>query len=104
MAVMCLSRTTSPGSRASNAPGATPMPKRVPTARTHAPRQRPCDSTEARKEAKRFYASTAWRKLRRYHLAGAPLCVDCQAEGRLTPAEHVHHKVKRSDAPTLALD
>ncbi len=33
----------------------------------------------------------AWKKIRARHLAAHPLCEHCKAEGRLTPAEEVHH-------------
>lgn len=35
-----------------------------------------------------------WQKIRALYLANHPLCVDCQKEGRLTPATEVHHIVK----------
>jgi hypothetical protein len=71
------------------------MPHRVPTYRPRAaslPSARPRDS-ERDRESKRFYNSSAWVRLRRMHLARSPLCVKCQAAGRLVPATHVHHVV-----------
>lgn len=32
-----------------------------------------------------------WRKLRASHLAGSPLCVHCERQGRTTPATVVDH-------------
>jgi len=32
-----------------------------------------------------------WRNLRAMYLAEHPLCEDCEAAGRTTPAEEVHH-------------
>lgn len=34
---------------------------------------------------------TAWKKIRAHHLRQQPLCVTCQAEGKLTPANVVDH-------------
>lgn len=33
----------------------------------------------------------AWQKIRRAHLAVHPLCEDCKAAGRVTPATEVDH-------------
>lgn len=33
----------------------------------------------------------AWRKIRAAYVAEHPLCEDCEAEGRLTPVQEVHH-------------
>ena len=41
-----------------------------------------------------------WRKVRAAFLAANPLCALCQQEGRLLPAELVHHKRKLSDGGT----
>ena len=33
-----------------------------------------------------------WLRLRQWHLAGNPLCLYCERNGRLTPADQVHHR------------
>ena len=37
-----------------------------------------------------------WRKLRRMALARCPLCVECEKQGFLVPAEHVDHIIPLS--------
>lgn len=82
------------------------MPSRVPTARNrHAPpARRDLDRTDDRREAKAFYRSPAWRRLRASILRSDPLCRDCRAAGRYVPAVDVHHLQDRADFPELALD
>jgi 5-methylcytosine-specific restriction protein A len=48
--------------------------------------------------AKRY--GGAWRKIRDRFIAAHPLCELCQQDGRLTPAELVHHKTKLTDGGT----
>ena len=38
--------------------------------------------------------SPAWRRYSKAYLLDHPLCLDCQAEGRLDQATEVHHKIK----------
>ena len=45
-----------------------------------------------------------WQKLRQAHLYEHPLCADCEAEGRCTPAVHVHHVRPIRERPDLRLD
>ena len=33
----------------------------------------------------------AWKKIRAHYIQAHPLCEQCEQEGRLTPAEEVHH-------------
>ena len=41
-----------------------------------------------------FYQSTAWHDTRKAYLKSVGgLCEECLAEGRLTPAKFVHHKI-----------
>jgi 5-methylcytosine-specific restriction enzyme A len=58
----------------------------------------------ARQEAKNFYSSTPWRRLRAAYLDAHPLCVDCRKRNWLTEATEVHHIVKREADPSLALE
>jgi 5-methylcytosine-specific restriction protein A len=41
---------------------------------------------------RRFYASAHWKRVRAIQLAKAPLCEDCHAAGRITPANTVDHR------------
>jgi 5-methylcytosine-specific restriction protein A len=50
-------------------------------------------------ESARRYGRT-WKKVRAAFLAAHPLCEMCAAEGRLTPATLVHHKVRLTDGGT----
>jgi 5-methylcytosine-specific restriction endonuclease McrA len=82
------------------------MPQRVPMYRppgASLQSSRPRNS-ERDRDSKRFYDSSAWVRLRRMHLARSPLCVKCQAAGRLVPATHVHHVVEVLDDPSKRLD
>lgn len=54
--------------------------------------------------ARRFRSGAAWRRLARWYLARHPLCEQCLAEGRTTPAEAVHHIIPVEEAPDKALD
>ncbi len=57
-----------------------------------------------RQEAKNFYSSTTWIRLRDAHRAEHPLCEPCLSRSRTTPVDHVHHKIPRESRPDLALD
>lgn len=45
-----------------------------------------------------------WRKVRAAVLRARPLCVDCEAAGRVRPAAEGHHIIKAVDRPDLVLD
>lgn len=49
--------------------------------------------TPTRELRQKAYNTTAWRKLRIYHLKMEPLCQRCLSNGIVKPADHVHHKV-----------
>ena len=49
------------------------------------------NETEMRELRQKTYSNTAWRKLRETYLIEHPLCEDCLAEGKVTPATDVHH-------------
>lgn len=81
------------------------MPDRIGT---HKPKQaiptyRPPEPA-SEQERRAFYWSVRWRRLRMAHLAEHPLCVDCQGQGRTTPATEVHHVTKRRVDPNAELD
>ena len=50
-------------------------------------------------EMKKRYGR-AWKKIRDRHMAEYPLCEMCKKQGRLTPAEEVHHIVPLSHGGT----
>lgn len=82
----------------------TATPYRRPTANAPAAPRLAYDRTEERREAKRFYKSAPWRKLRAAHLDRHPLCAQCERDGRTVEAAHVHHVIERTKAPARALD
>lgn len=43
------------------------------------------------KESSDIYNDRRWRDLRSWYFQNHPLCEQCQKEGRITPAEHIHH-------------
>lgn len=58
----------------------------------HKPSRRPRDKGNAyAAERRRIYNSERWRKLRKLKFANDPLCEMCKKEGRITPAEDIHH-------------
>jgi 5-methylcytosine-specific restriction protein A len=44
-----------------------------------------------------FYSSAKWKKVRRAHRRANPLCVDCQAEGKIVKADLVDHTPERNE-------
>lgn len=40
-----------------------------------------------------YYNSCAWHSLRSDYIMKHPLCECCMSHDRVTPAEHVHHKI-----------
>jgi 5-methylcytosine-specific restriction enzyme A len=84
------------------------MANRTPTYRppglaTNADRRRDYDRDQRDAEAYVFYNSTAWKKLRAWKLQASPLCEACKDDGRLTPAQVVHHKIERAERPDMAM-
>lgn len=72
--------------------------------RHQAPPGQETETEAARLERSRFYSNSPWRRLRKRHLQGNPLCVMCRQAGRIRAATEVHHIVKRLDDSTRALD
>lgn len=62
------------------------------------------EGLEDRLEAKRFYASVRWRRVRASKLRADPLCEVCLGADVITPAEQVHHRRERRTHPELAFD
>lgn len=46
----------------------------------------------------------AWKRIRDWYIQEHPLCELCQQEGKLTPAEEVHHKKPLAEGGTHARD
>jgi 5-methylcytosine-specific restriction protein A len=46
----------------------------------------------------------AWKRIRDRYIAAHPLCEQCQRDGRITPAEEVHHILPLSQGGTHAED
>jgi len=44
-----------------------------------------------------------WHRLRNWIISREPLCRRCSVEGRLSPAQEVHHIVAVKDSPDLRL-
>jgi len=59
-------------------------------------------STHAQTTTERGYGQD-WRKLSERYRTVNPLCERCIENDKVTPAEHVHHKIKIVDAPQLRL-
>ena len=73
---------------------------RIPTFRD--PRRPTIEDTDKRKEAKAFYSSPRWRKLRAMKIRRSPLC-ECKADGSCKMlATEVHHVIDRVERPDLA--
>ena len=48
-------------------------------------------------ERRKIYNSERWRRLRAMKLAISPLCEMCEKDGRVVPAEDIHHIVSFMD-------
>ena len=59
---------------------------------TTRPRQRKID-TAKRKERIAVYQTPLWKQMRDVQITEHPWCADCESEGRLTPAQDVHHRI-----------
>jgi 5-methylcytosine-specific restriction protein A len=80
--------------------------RRVPSYRTPSagPPARAYEQRPSRQEDKNFYSSTPWLRVRRSKLLMNPLCVECEGNGLVVAAKHVHHVIDRKQRPDLALD
>lgn len=47
--------------------------------------------TDMRKLRQQAYNNTQWRKLREVYMHEQPICEECLKQGKITPAEDVHH-------------
>ena len=67
----------------------------MPTLRQPSKRKKKRDSTfRTRKRIRqKIYNNKLWRELRQQYIQEHPLCEQCLREGRVTPAEDVHHVV-----------
>lgn len=53
--------------------------------------QAPRKETDMRKLRQTAYQNKEWRKLREVYMHKHPICADCLAKGKVTPAEDIHH-------------
>lgn len=49
------------------------------------------ENTASREMRRKAYNNTEWRKLRETYIKEHPLCEDCLNEGKVVPAEDIHH-------------
>lgn len=49
------------------------------------------ENTDSRELRKKAYANPQWRKLRNTYIHAHPLCEECLSQGKITPAEDIHH-------------
>ena len=54
-------------------------------------KQKKLFSAQRRTERRRFYQHRVWKRIRVIQLKKAPLCENCQKQGRLTPANTCDH-------------
>lgn len=62
-----------------------------------------CEKCTPAKKTKRPY-DRQWRKVRADVMRDQPLCVDCEAAGRVRPAQEVHHVKSVKSSPNDRLD
>lgn len=53
----------------------------------------PPKNSDMRELRKKAYQNPQWRKLRDVYIKEHPLCEMCLKEGKVTPAEDIHHKI-----------
>lgn len=51
------------------------------------------EHTSSRELRRKHYNTTEWRKLRETYIKQHPICEECLAKGKITPAEDIHHKI-----------
>jgi 5-methylcytosine-specific restriction enzyme A len=83
-------------------PGRAPFGKRFCAA--HETATRKASSVERSRDPLTRYNDAPWRRLRQAWLNAHPLCVACEAEGRVTVAQVVDHLVAVVDDPSRRLD
>src|ERR1700759_1195608 len=70
------------------------MPAKAPVFRPPGSKKiRSIDRSPDAAERQRLYATAGWHRLRRAHLQGNPLCVECEAPGLIVIATVVDHKL-----------
>jgi 5-methylcytosine-specific restriction protein A len=48
--------------------------------------------TDMRNLRQKAYQNTKWRKMRDTYMHEHPLCEECLKQGKVTPAEDIHHR------------
>ena len=51
------------------------------------------NNTDMRQLRQKAYQNKKWRKMRDTYMHEHPICADCLAKGKITPAEDIHHIV-----------
>lgn len=83
------------------------MPNAIASFVFRRPKKQPSEPKDVsidRLQAKAFYRSARWLRLRKMILSQGPLCVECAKRGRITPATDVDHVLARRDRPDLSFD
>lgn len=62
------------------------------------------DYNSRRDSSDSFYKAEAWKKLSAIYKKRHPLCVECEAQGRITPVQIVDHIKSYKTHPQLGLD
>lgn len=80
------------------------MPQRPPRHRTTLHQGRALGRNPDRRSAAARGYDRAWERFRAWVLSVRPLCEDCEAIGRASAANEVHHVARLRDRPELRLD
>lgn len=85
------------------------MPNSPPTHKpSFAPARKERDDLYRRRRTDKaeqaFYQSKRWKQVRASKLIDNPLCEECQRNGRIEAATHVHHKQEIKAVPELRFE
>lgn len=64
----------------------------IPTQKKRTKKNTHHSNTPMRELRRKAYNSSQWRKLREVYIKQNPLCCECLRNGKVTPAEDIHHK------------
>jgi hypothetical protein len=62
--------------------------------RKHRVRQKQTTYIHLNNNSSQYYNTSQWHKLRDYYIKNHPFCERCEENGRVTLAQHVHHKIE----------
>lgn len=63
----------------------------IPTLKKSSKKSTHHNNTDMRKLRQEAYNNSSWRKLRQTYIKNNPLCEDCLKQGKVTPAQDIHH-------------